>query len=127
MSVTKSLSFLFILLNLATLVSCTSETKTIDDNLLYGRWEIKSAQRDGQPTETLTSTFFEFDKAGKMTTNFNLEGNEISRNFEIEGMKIIQKGEPEVNYSIEILNADKLVMLTQLMDYQFTLNLEKSK
>ncbi len=125
MKVIKNLSSFF-LLALTSLVACNSDVKTPDANLLYGRWEIRSAQRDGQPTETLASTFFEFNEAGKMTTNFNLEGNEISRDFELSGMNIIQKGDPDVNYSIEILEERKLVMFAKLMDYQFTLNLEKT-
>jgi hypothetical protein len=124
MKVIKYLSYFFFLF-LTSFIACTSDVKTIDANLLYGHWEIRSAQRDGQPTETLASTFFDFNETGKMTTNFNLDGNEISRDFEISGMNIIQKGDPEVSYSIEIIEEGKLVMLTSLMNYQFTLNLEK--
>lgn len=125
MKVIQILSYFFLLV-LTSLVACNSDVKTPDASLLYGRWEIKSAQRDGQPTETLTNTFFEFNEGGKMTTNFNLEGNEISRDFELSGMSIIQKGDPVVNYSIEILEERKLVMFAKLMEYQFTLNLEKT-
>ena len=122
----KGLNFLayFILITLITFGACTSEEEAIDISLLYGHWDIKSAQRDGHPTETLTSTFFEFEE-GKMTTNFNLEGNKVSGDFEINGLNIIQKGDPDVNFSVEILEENKLVLLTKLMDYKFTLNLEK--
>ena len=58
MKVIKYLSYSF-LLAFTTFVACTSEVETLDLELLYGRWDIKSAQRDGHPTETLTNTFFD--------------------------------------------------------------------
>ena len=101
--------------------------KTFDQNLLYGHWEIKSAQRDGHPTETLTNTFFTFSEDGKMVTNFNLEGNEVAGMFEVDGYKITQKGNPSIDYSVEIIEEDKLVLLTKLMEYDFTINLKKKE
>ena len=124
MKILKTLP-LSILITTLFIVSCSTEVETLDAALLYGRWDIKSAQRDGHPTETLTNTFFEFDEQGKMVTNFNLEGNEVSGEFVINGSKITQKGDPEINYSVEILEENKLVLLTKLMDYNFTLNLKK--
>jgi len=117
----------FILLTACTIIGCSSEVETFDQNLLYGHWEIRSAQRDGHPTETLTNTFFKFNEEGKMVTNFNLDGNEVSGDFEIEGYKILQKGDPTIDYSVEIIEADKLVLLTKLMDYDFTINLKKKE
>jgi hypothetical protein len=124
MKVLKYLSYSFLLI-ISSFAACTSEEQTVDPSLLYGHWDIKSAQRDGQPTETLTSTFFEFKEEGKMITNFNIEGTEISGNFEIKGLNITQKGDPDINYSIEKLEEGKLVLITKLMDYSFTLNLKK--
>ena len=125
MKVLKTYSF-FILLLIYSIVGCSPEVETFDQSLLYGHWEIKSAQRDGHPTETLTNTFFEFSEEGKMVTNFNLEGNEITGNFEIKGKKITQKGDPDIDYSVEIIEKDKLVLITKLMEYDFTINLQKN-
>ena len=125
MKVLKTLSYSFLIAIITSFVACTSGGESLETNLLYGHWDIKSAQRDGHPTETLTNTFFEFKEEGKMITNFNLEGVEVSGDFEIEGLNITQKGEPEINYSVEKLEEDKLVLLTKLMDYSFTLNLKK--
>lgn len=124
MKVLKTHSF-FILLAVFSVVGCNSEVETFDPNLLYGHWEIKSAERDGRPTETLANTFFEFSEEGKMVTNFNLDGNKTSGEFEINGYKITQKGDPEMDYSVEIIEKDKLVLITKLMDYDFTINLKK--
>jgi hypothetical protein len=108
MKVLKNLSYPFLLV-ISSFVGCISEAESFDANLLYGHWDIKSAQRDGHPTETLTNTFFVFNEEGNMVTNFNLEGNEVSGDFEIKGTNITQKGNPEINYSVEILEEDKLV------------------
>jgi hypothetical protein len=124
MKVIKILSYSFFL-TIISIASCTTDAESIDCDLLYGRWDIKSAQRDGHPTETLTNTFFEFEKGGKMVTNFNLEGNEVSEKYEINGTIITQNGDAEIEYSIEKLEEGKLVLLTKLMDYEFTLNLVK--
>ena len=126
MKVLKTHSY-FILLTICSILGCSSEGDTFDKSLLYGHWEIKSAQRDGHPTETLTNTFFEFSEDGKMVTNFNLDGNEVSGKFEIEGYKITQQSEPKIHYSVEIIEKDKLVLLTKLMEYDFTINLKKKE
>ena len=126
MKVLKNLSYL-LLLAITTIVACTSEVESLNSEMLYGRWDIKSAQRDGHPTETLMSTFFEFSEEGKMVTNFNIDGNEVSEKFEIQGQNIIQKGNPEVAFSVEKLDQEKLILITKLMDYNFTLTLEKRK
>ena len=125
MKVLKNLSYFYLIIFSSFLGCNTAEVKTVDTNLLYGHWEIKSAQRDGHPTETLTNTFFKFSEEGNMVTNFNLEGNEVAGAFEFNGSNITQKGSPEVSYSVEILEKDKLVLLTKLMEYNFTLNLKK--
>ena len=124
MKVLNSLSCL-LLFTLISVFSCTSEVESFDKELLYGHWDIQSAQRDGHPTETLMSTFFEFDEEGKMLTNFNIDGNEISEKYEIQGQDIIQKGNPEVAFSVEKLEKEKLILLTKLMNYEFTLTLKK--
>ena len=126
MKVLQFLSYFF-LLTISSFVACTSEVETLDSSLLYGRWDINSAQRDGHPTETLTNTFFEFSEEGKMVTNFNIDGNEVSEEFEITGLNITQKGDPETNYSVEKLEEGKLILLTNLMDHKFTLNLKKKE
>ncbi len=124
MKVLKNLSYT-ILLAFTSFVACISDVESLDLELLYGHWDIKSAQRDGHPTETLTNTFFEFNEEGTMRTNFNSEGNEVSGEFEIEGQQITQKGNPDIKYSVEILEEDKLVLFAKLMNYDFTLNLKK--
>ncbi len=125
MKVLKTLSF-SIFIAVVSFSACTSDVETLDTNMLYGHWTIKSAQRDGRPTETLASTFFKFSKDGNMVTNFNLDGNEITEAFEIEGFIIKQKGDTELNFSVEKLEENQLVLLTKLMKHDFTLNLEKA-
>ncbi len=124
MKVIINLTYPF-LLTLISFVACTSEVETLNPELLYGHWDIKSAQRDGHPTETLTNTFFEFNEDGKMLTNFNIDGIEVLGDFEIEGQQITQKGNPDIKYSIEVLEEDKLVLFAKLMNYDFRLNLKK--
>lgn len=126
MKVLKSLSYSFFLI-LISFAACTSDVETLDADLLYGHWNLKTAQRNGEPTETLAGTSFEFAKNGKITTNFNVDGNESTGDFEIQGMTIIQKSNPEVSYSVQILEENKLVLLTKLANFDFMLNLEKSK
>lgn len=125
MHVTKLLTTIFITIVFITF-GCTTDTKTIEADQLYGYWEIRSAQRNGHPTETLTNTFFEFTPTNRMRTNFNMEGIEVSSEFQINGNDIIQKQEDDLQYAVEKLEDNKLVLFVTLMDYNFTLNLEKT-
>ena len=124
MKVPNALSYSFLLF-ICSLFACASEVETFDPNLLYGHWDISSAERNGQTTETLTNTFFEFNNEGKMVTNFNLDGNEVTGDFEIVGLNITQKGAGETNYSVEKIEGEKLVLITKLMNHDFKLNLKK--
>jgi len=125
MKLTKLLSAIFLTIIFLSF-GCATDSKTLEVDQLYGYWEIRSAQRNGHPTETLTNTFFEFTPNDQMRTNFNMEGIEVSSEFEIDGNDIIQKHTDNLIYSVEKLEEDKLVLFVTLMDYHFTLNLEKT-
>ena len=112
------------------IIACQScnmepEQKEYDKNMLYGRWEIASAERDGKPTETLDSTYFVFDQTGKLTSNFNIDGLEESGDFEFADNTIREKKTNGLSFAVDTLATDQMVLMTQFMDFEFKLTLEK--
>jgi len=91
---------------------------------LPGRWEVVSAFRDQAETESLRGLFFDFQDEGKLVTN--LSGAEESYTFELADEQLLQRGGPiDVDYTIEQLNPDTLILQTTLRKKHFRLVLEK--
>ncbi len=119
---TQYFAFFIGLLTVLCLPACTSD---INQDDLIGRWEIKSAERDSKPTESLFDTFFEFRDAGKMSTNFNAEGSAKEADFVLTGNLIEQKGDPSNSYTIDHLEGNEMILRTTLLNYNFKLVLQK--
>lgn len=114
-----------LLLSSITISSCWPDNDIQTTDLL-GQWEIASAFRDGEATETMTGLYFHFEEAGKLLTN--MTGMEESYLFELDGNAISQRnGSLDADYSIERLTADSLVMSTTLRSKEFKMVLSKKK
>ena len=117
-------TLLFTLLG-TTFIACESEPENVDAHL-YGRWEIISATRAGQPTKTFSDLYYEFDQEGKMRTNLPLGQGESP--FTLDGNTVKQETEQmTVAYNIESINDSLLVMSTVLRDTPFRFNLRKTE
>ncbi len=92
--------------------------------IILGKWVLKEGFRDGNPTETLADTFFEFSEEGKMSTNLG-GGNEIV-DYNIVENKISQTSSRfPVDYQIENISDSLLMLSMTLRDIPFVLVLER--
>lgn len=55
---------------LAWVVSC-KQADTIQEETLYGKWDIVRAERNGKETPYLRNGYFVIEKAGKIVVNIN--------------------------------------------------------
>lgn len=105
------------------MMQCTTDA-AVSTTDLEGRWNIKEAMRDGQPTETMTGMYFVFDAEGNLTNN--MLGEEIAFTYELDGKKILQRGGPlAVDYSIVQLEGNELILTTELRNSPFRIVLTR--
>lgn len=103
--------------------ACGSEPG-IEKTLLYGRWELKEASRNGSPTESLAGLYFVFREDGSMETNLPVAPG--SSSYKLAGNGLTQAGGPgEVKYTIEELDNASLVLTTELRNTNFRFLLQK--
>ncbi len=92
---------------------------------LIGRWEIEEAYRSGRLTESLAELYFEFLPNGKLLTNIAGMPEEVA--YELSGKKILQRnGQIDVEYQVESIEADNLVLTTNLRNYAFRFVLSRA-
>ena len=78
----------FLCLASLNLISCKGDdTKKIN---LNGRWDLKSAELNGQPAPSLERIYFDFNN-GNLTTNFNEATMDETTPFDLKDDKIIKK------------------------------------
>ena len=105
----------------------TTDSGAATRDLLLGKWELITGERNGKPTESLRGTYFEFYEDGRMATNLPIRGGEDSR-FVLEANLLIQTaGELTIQYQIENLTAETLQLTTQLRGYNFRFSMAKGK
>ncbi|HMQ62558.1 MAG TPA: hypothetical protein PKE06_17905 [Flavilitoribacter sp.] len=102
---------------------CGSEAKELDAADLIGRWDVREALRNGQPTGTLDQLYFEFFEDGTMRTNLpNME----SATYVVEGNLIKQRESPiQTDYTIESLTDTAMVLTTTISNYPFRFTMSK--
>ena len=112
-----------ILVFLLLLGSCKQEP-TEDPQDLIGYWEIQSAYRNGQQTESLDELFFEFFEDGTMRTN--ISGIPTDAAYTVKGNSINQlESDMDVAYSIEEATDSTLTLTTTIRNYNFRFDLGK--
>jgi len=96
-------------------------------DMLVGKWDLVEGRRNGQLTQSLEGTVFEFSNDGKMYTNLPIPGGADS-SYKIEENVVIQTviNDIKINYLIEELTQESLKLSTQLRGYDFNFVLEKS-
>lgn len=102
------------------------EGQALTEEMLYGRWELSSATRNGQPTETLNTTFFEFAEEGQMINN--LAGSRENVNYEFSGDDMLIRqtdGRMPTDYSITSFTDSTLTLEMDLRNIPFVLTLAK--
>lgn len=118
------LTFLLLTTALGSWMACTSDPSFQTDELL-GRWEIEVATRDGQATESLAELFFEFQDNNQLLTN--LSSVPELYQYEVDGSVIKQRGGAmDVDYMVEELMDGRLILTTELRNFNFRFVLNKN-
>ena len=90
---------------LLAIVSCKKAEEISIENL-YGHWDIRKAERNGEETSYLRNGYFIFKESGTMT--INVTGEDESGNYMLEGNKLIMGGEK--TFEIKSIHHDSLVV-----------------
>jgi hypothetical protein len=114
-------TILFLVIGLFWACNDASEQAKIQ---LPGRWQIISALRDGNPTETMNGAVFEFGQDGKMLTNLPI-GAEVPMPYTLEKMTITQQSNEPVTYTIAEISDSTLVLQMTLRGIPFELQLRR--
>jgi hypothetical protein len=84
--------------------------------IIAGKWHIQKAEKDGSPFSSLEGTVFEFGADGTMKTNVPQIGNGT---FHLDGSTLVQKNNATINYNIESLTTNELIVNTFLREIRF--------
>ena len=102
------------------------EEQTLSESMLYGRWELSAATRNGQPTETLNTTFFEFYEGGEMVNNLAGSRETVHFEFVADDMLIRQPdGRLPADYQVAAFTDSTLTLQLELRNIPFELTLKK--
>ncbi len=93
---------------------------------LIGKWELTDAWRNSKRTETLTGTYYEFQEQDIMITNLTPDLSEQQYKYEFDGKSIIQKGEPEIIYTLDSLSSSTLIFSMSINNFPFKLAMTKT-
>ncbi len=98
--------------------------------LLPGRWELTSANRNGRHTELLTGTYFVFSPEGFMTTNFGIGNGQDRTSFIVEDNKYIRPQDDKkkhFSYEVVLIDDTTLVLKTSIRDVSIEMSLKKQE
>jgi hypothetical protein len=114
---------LTLLLTMVALVCACKPNESADERhkIVAGKWFLQHAQVDGNETSRLEGAVFTFDN-GVMNTNIPQIG---SGAYSFNKEKIVQKGEQEVEYTIEEISNGRLVLNTTLRTLIFRLEFSR--
>lgn len=108
--------------------SCaTTETKTLEQSDILGKWTLKEASRGGKPTSTLQNIYFEFMEDGQAKTNFNIETKDQTLSYELKEGTISLKGESNMNIEASKDLDENLTLDAKLANYKFKLILQREE
>ena len=109
--------------------ACENESKIkvakLDPALLIGRWELTGATVNKIPSPRLDGAYFEFIAGGILKTNIMGSEEEGSYEISIEEKKLIQKTAKTIEYNIEKLVDDSLIMNMDIASKKFVVLLQK--
>ena len=108
-------------------LSCGSEPENKQD-LLFGRWELQEAMRNGSPTESLSDLYFVFGADGRMNTNLPVPGMAEQSKYKLDGRNLYQYSDDlpdEVAYYIDEIGDSTLVLTTDLRNFHFSFVLRR--
>ena len=109
--------------------ACENEPKVeivkLDPALLIGKWELTDATVNKIPSPRLDGAYFEFRDGGILKTNILGSEEEGSYEMSIEKEKLTQKTGKTIEYNIEKLVKDSLIMNMDIASKKFVVLLQK--
>lgn len=109
----------YTILLLVNLIACQDSKNEEREKLLAGKWFLFQAEVNGNKTELLDGTIYEF-KQGKIITNVPQIGEGT---YSFDKDFLIQKGNQKIEYVIEKLNEQELILKMSIQEYNFRLTL----
>ena len=91
---------------LCVLVAACKQPESIEQDHLYGHWEISRAERNGKETGYLRNGYFIINRDGTMTVN--ITGEDETDQFLLDNNKIMMAGHK--TFEIKSLQPDSLTM-----------------
>ena len=113
-----------LLLSSISFIGCLSDSEKKVS--LNGRWELTTAELNGQPAPLLEGIYFQFDEKN-VTTNFNEATQDETTPFLFKDSKITKNTQPSVEFDVTNLSDSTLEMTTELKGYDFKLVLQHVK
>jgi len=104
--------------------SCASDAKQVSQDDLIGRWNMVSAVRNGDETNTLDKSFFVFTKD---YFSHNLNGDSLAMKYKYVDNEIIIEDELLENLDIIDLHRDTLVAKTKIGSFKFEFTMKKNE
>lgn len=98
------------------ILSCVSDAE-INQDSIYGNWEVIAAKRNNRLTSTLKDGYFKFQENGQMETN--IYGEVQYFQMTIENDVIEQTGDMDASYKIRMLKNDTLHISSTIQKYYF--------
>lgn len=102
-----------------------AEKAKLDPTLLIGKWELTGATVNKIPSPRLDGAYFEFVDGGILKTNIMGTEEEGSYEMSIEEKKLTQKTAKTIEYNIEKLVKDSLIMNMDIASNKFVVLLQK--
>ena len=107
------------------LFAACEDNKPDYSQLLPGYWTLSTAERNGEPTQTLEGTWFEFTDDQRVMTNMPV-GSSDGYPFELVDKKIHQKSPMEIVYKIQDISENSLTLKLEARGMEFLLSFDRS-
>ena len=120
----KTTKAFLIVVSFLCMCSCKSESAKLQK--LEGHWLLRDAEdNETNVKDRMVGIFFEYDKNGTFTTNFNPAGDTTTGTYTLSSDKIILHNPDPLTFSIEELQDSSLETSTTLRGHDFKLWLQK--
>jgi hypothetical protein len=106
-------------------MGCKEDTEEGWNGELSGRWELSWAQVNSADTDRLRDLYFVFLPDTSMQSN--ILGSEKNFKYRVQGDKIMQLGDPQLEYQVIAATDTTMTMETEIRGSIFTIFLDKAK
>ena len=108
--------------------ACENEPKVVklDPTLLIGKWELTGATVNKIPSPRLDGAYFEFADGGILKTNIMGSDEEGNYEMSVETKKLTQNTGKTIEYNIQKLVKDSLIMNMDIASKKYVVLLQKS-